>query len=149
MHEPGRWTAITLVTLVLHFAWEMAQANLFESMQSMPFWKATAICARATAGDLVITAIAFSAAAIAGGLHWPLILRRFGPGLIFLTAGILLTIGYEIYALSAGRWAYDERMPVIFGIGLTPLLQWIVIPPLEIAAFRLIWRGATIDKRLP
>ena len=103
----------------------------------------------ATAGDLVITAIAFSAAAIAGGLHWPLILRRFGPGLIFLTAGILLTIGYEIYALSAGRWAYDERMPVIFGIGLTPLLQWIVIPPLEIAAFRLIWRGATIDKRLP
>ncbi len=30
-------------------------------------------------------------------------------------------------------WAYSPLMPVIGGIGLTPLLQWLVIPPL---AFR-------------
>jgi len=142
VHPSGRWIAVILVTFALHFAWEMAQGNLFQQMQSMPFWRATAWCARATAGDLVITTIAFSAAAMSGGLHWPLIRRRLSPALIFLTVGILITIGYEIYAVSTGRWAYDEQMPQIFGIGLSPLLQWIVNPLLEIAAFRVIWRRA-------
>jgi hypothetical protein len=145
VHESRRWQAVILVTFALHFAWEMAQHNLYLQIQSMPFWRATAWCARATAGDLVITTIAFSAAAMSGGLHWPLIRRRLSPALIFLTVGIIITIGYEIYAVSTGRWAYDERMPHIFGIGLSPLLQWIVIPLLEIAAFRKIWRRARID----
>ena len=142
VHESGRWIAIILITFALHFAWEMAQHNLFQQMQSMPFWRATAWCVRATVGDLVITTIAFSAAAMSGGRHWPLIRRRLSPALIFLAVGILITIGYEIYAVSTGRWAYDERMPQIVGIGLSPLLQWIVIPLLEIAVFRQIWRRA-------
>ena len=145
VRESGRWIAVILVTLAFHFAWEMAQGNLFQLMQSMPFWRATAWCARATAGDLVITTIAFSAAAMSGGLHWPLTRRHLSPALIFLTAGVLITIGYEIYAVSTGKWAYDEQMPQIFGIGLSPLLQWIVIPLLEIAAFRVIWRRARIN----
>lgn len=139
-HESGRWIAVILITFALHFAWEMAQHNLYLQMQSMPFWRAATVCAIATAGDLVITTIAFSAAAKLGGRHWPLLRRRLSPTLIFLTVGILITIGYEIYAVSSGRWAYDERMPQILGIGLSPLLQWIVIPLLEIAAFRVIWR---------
>ncbi len=145
VHESGRWIAVVVITFALHFAWEMAQHNLYLQMQSMPFWRATAICAIATAGDLVIATTAFSAAATLGGWHWPLLPRRLSPTLIFLTIGMLVTIGYEIYAISSGRWAYDERMPQIFGIGLSPLLQWIVIPILQIAAFRLIWRRARID----
>lgn len=82
---------------------------------------------------------------MSGGRHWPLIRRRLSPALIFLTVGILITIGYEIYAVSTGRWAYDEQMPQILGIGLSPLLQWIVIPLLEIAAYGVIWRRARTD----
>jgi hypothetical protein len=145
VHESGRWIAVILVTFAFHFAWEMAQGNLYKEMQSIPFWRATAWCARATVGDLVIATIAFSAAAMSGGLHWPLIRRRLFPALIFLTVGILITIAYEIYAVSIGRWSYDERMPQIVGVGLSPLLQWIVLPPLEIAAFGVIWRRARID----
>lgn len=144
-HESGRWIAVILVTFAFHFAWEMAQHNLYLQTQSIPFWRATAWCARATVGDLVITTIAFSAAAMWGGLHWPLIRRRLPPALIFLTVGILITIAYEIYAVSIGRWSYDERMPQIVGVGLSPLLQWIVLPLLEIAAFGVIWRRARID----
>ena len=145
VHASGRWIAVILITFALHFAWEMAQHNLYLQMQSMPFWRATAWCVRATVGDLVITTIAFSAAAMSGGRHWPLIRRRLFPALIFLTVGILITIGYEIYAVSTGRWAYDEQMPQILGIGLSPLLQWIVIPLLEIAAYGVIWRRARTD----
>jgi hypothetical protein len=145
VQESWRWIAVILITLALHFAWEMAQGNLYLLMHSMPFWRATAFCARATAGDLVITTIAFSAAAMSRGWHWPLLRRRLSPTLIFLTVGMLITVVSEIYAVSTGRWAYDERMPQIFGIGLSPLLQWIVIPLLEIAAFRKIWQRARID----
>ncbi|MGL1834438.1 hypothetical protein ACKVEX_12605 [Rhodocyclaceae bacterium SMB388] len=28
----------------------------------------------------------------------------------------------------AGSWAYVESMPTIVGIGVSPLLQWIVVP---------------------
>ena len=145
VHESWRWIAFILITFALHFAWEMAQHSLYLLMHSMPFWRATAWCTRAAAGDFVITTIAFSAAAMSGGRHWPLIRRRLSPALIFLTVGILITIGYEIYAVSTGRWAYDEQMPQILGIGLSPLLQWIVIPLLEIAAYRMIWRRARTD----
>ena len=142
VHESWRWIAVILITFALHFAWEMAQHNLYLLMRSMPFWRATAFCARATAGDLVITTIAFSAAAMSGGRRWALLRRRLSPTLIFLTVGIVITVGMEINAVSTGRWAYDERMPQIFGIGLSPLLQWIVVPLLCIAAFRTIWRRA-------
>lgn len=140
---------IVLLTLTLHFAWEVAQSSLFLPMRSLPFWPAILLCARAAAGDLVITAIAFAAAAMSGAMHWPLRQRRRYPALIFLTIGILITIGYEIYALSAGLWAYAAQMPQLLGIGLTPLLQWIVIPLLEIAAFRVIWRRARISTGFP
>ena len=146
VHEYWRWIAVILITFALHFAWEMGQHSLYLLMHSLPFWRATAVCARATAGDLVITAIAFAAAAKLGGRYWPLLRRRLSPTPIFLTVGMLITIGYEIYAVSTGRWAYDERMPQIFGIGLSPLLQWIVIPLLEIAAFTKIWRRARTEE---
>ncbi len=145
VHEYWCWMAVILIAFALHFSWEMAQHNLYPLTHSMPFWRATAFCARATVGDLVITTVAFSAAAMSVGWHWPLLRRRLSSTLIFLTIGILLTIGSEIYAVSTGRWAYDERMPQIFGVGLSPLLQWIVIPLLEIAAFRAIWRRARND----
>jgi fatty acid desaturase len=34
----------------------------------------------------------------------------------------------EIAHLSAHNWAYTDRMPLIFGIGLTPLLQFSMLP---------------------
>ncbi len=34
----------------------------------------------------------------------------------------------EIAHLSAGNWIYTDRMPLIFGVGLTPLLQFSMLP---------------------
>jgi len=33
---------------------------------------------------------------------------------------------YNVY--EANAWAYSARMPLVFGIGLAPLLQWLVVP---------------------
>jgi hypothetical protein len=55
------------------------------------------------------------------------------PVLVFLGTGIALTVGFEFYYTQVTqRWTYSDLMPLVppFGTGLSPLLQWIVIPPL-------------------
>ena len=34
----------------------------------------------------------------------------------------------EMAHLSAGNWTYTDQMPLVFGVGLTPLLQFSVLP---------------------
>ena len=36
----------------MHFVWEMGQGGRFASMAPLSFWRATLLCARATAGDV-------------------------------------------------------------------------------------------------
>lgn len=140
-----RWSAFLLVVAALHFGWEMAHSRWFASMDALPFWTATWQCARATLGDLVITAVAFMiAAATARSILWPLKDHFLPAAAIFVATGLAITVGYEIFALSTGRWRYDETMPTVAGIGLLPLLQWLLLPLIELAAFRLLWRRETI-----
>lgn len=41
---------------------------------------------------------------------------------------------YNVYR--AGRWSYTASMPTIFGIGLSSLLQWLILPPVVVLAYR-------------
>lgn len=36
----------------------------------------------------------------------------------------------EWVSLELGRWSYTTEMPTILGLGLTPLLQWLLLPAL-------------------
>lgn len=137
-----RALAIGLVAYALHFAWEMAHGGLFETMTRLPFWTATAWCARAAAWDVLISFASYVAAAVvARDLVWPRRLRII-PAALYLATGLAITIAIERWAIDAGRWQYAPEMPVIGGLGLSPLLQWIVIPVTLIAVVQLILRRA-------
>jgi hypothetical protein len=41
---------------------------------------------------------------------------------------------YNVYQLHA--WSYAASMPLVAGIGLTPLMQWLIVPILMIVLFR-------------
>jgi hypothetical protein len=43
---------------------------------------------------------------------------------------------YNVYRV--GSWRYTELMPTIFGIGLSPLLQWLILPIVMVIAHRRI-----------
>jgi hypothetical protein len=43
---------------------------------------------------------------------------------------------YNVYR--AGSWTYTVDMPLIFGIGLAPLLQWLILPPALVVAYRTL-----------
>lgn len=137
-----RWALFTAAVLILHFVWEMAQGNLFAGMREQPLAEAAVRCFKATLGDLVITAIAFAAAAVTvRRIHWPLIKSFVAPA-VFIATGLVITIVFEQFALATSRWVYAPEMPTLFGVGISPIAQWIVIPLLELPLFRTIWRSA-------
>jgi hypothetical protein len=50
----------------------------------------------------------------------------------------LITIGLEMYAVQQGRWAYALDVPTLFGIGLLPLAQWLLVPLITLFALRAL-----------
>ena len=69
------------------------------------------------------------------------------PVAIFVAVGILLTLGFEYYYTNISlRWTYADLMPLVplFGIGLSPLLQWRIIPPLVVWLARRYLLGARV-----
>lgn len=136
-----RVVAIALGAYALHFAWEMGQGPLFATMALMSFWRATAWCARAAGWDVVISAAAYGAATLgAGRVRW-VVQRRWWPFAIYFAVGLSVTIVIELWAVSIGRWQYRDAMPTIAGIGLSPLLQWIIIPAAIVFIVRRVTRG--------
>ena len=119
---------ILIISFVLNLAWEMSQAFLFaphfSSVTDFIF-----IHSSAAFTDVALTLLILSPELF-------LFNRIFRKGdewkRIVLTAsfGFLIAVGIERYALSTGMWAYGPYMPIIplFGVGLTPVLQLMVLP---------------------
>jgi len=141
-----RATAVALITWVLHFIWEMAQARFFASMWNLPVVQATRWCAGAAGWDVVIQILAYSVAALGiGDRSWAL--RRAlspVPVGIYLATGLTITVLIERWAILTGHWAYAPSMPLVAGIGLTPLLQWVIVPVLVLVAIRWVMRARRV-----
>jgi hypothetical protein len=116
-----------------HFTWELLQAPLFSSLADKSHIPGILICLQATLGDLGIALAALWAASIAGrGRVW-VAHPRTGPVAVYLATGLIATIGFEfVSAEILNRWTYAPEMPrlPLLGTGLSPLLQWLVVPSL-------------------
>lgn len=140
---------LSIVSFALHFAWENAQCRLFIHLATEPTQWAMV---RASAGDVLLTWIAqVVVAAVAGEWLWSL-----GPWgrRVYLTMGttaVGLSIGFELFATSTGRWTYTELNPVIAGVALTPVLQLLILFPASFALTRHIarWLVSNDDEEPP
>ena len=89
-----------------------------------------AMCLLATLGDVGITLGSYAVAASITTRRW-LCRQTLASFATYLAVGLVLTIAFEyvnVYVLH--RWSYAPRMRVVAGIGVLPLLQWIVFPPI-------------------
>lgn len=95
-------------------------------------------------GDIVIAVACFSAALLFVGRGWPA-RRRKRVALLTIAFGVAYTVYSEwVNVVVRHAWAYSWLMPVLppLGTGLSPLLQWLVIPPLAFfGALRLTTRA--------
>jgi hypothetical protein len=125
------WAAVALFALLLHFAWEMLQFPLFAGMSAAPHGTATRACLIATLGDGAISLFAYAGASGAARTATWVIRPRAPTVCAFFALGFAMAIAAEVANVRLlARWSYGPAMPTLLGIGLTPILQWTVVPPL-------------------
>jgi hypothetical protein len=131
-----RYAMIALELFALNFLGEMVQARFYSSMKGMPFWSATWLCTRAAAADVALLALWFVITALTTrDPAWPLHPTAKAVA-VFLALCLLATAAIEQWAIASRRWSYNDDMPMIFGVGALPLVQWVLIPILSVFAYR-------------
>ncbi len=121
----------------LNLLWEIAQLPLYTLWEEgAPSFIAYAVV-HCTLGDVAIGTLALLVALIATRARavdtW-----RWRQVALFL---VIPAVGYTVLSewintIARGSWAYSALMPVVrfdgVEMGLSPLLQWLVIPPLAL-----------------
>lgn len=127
---------LVLWGFALNLVWEFAQSPLYaDHVEGWRYLVWTRF--HCTLGDVLILLGAFWATAAAyRSWSWP-VTRGNAATVMFLVAGLLYTSWSEWFNTSVrGAWSYAPAMPTVLGVGLAPLLQWLVLPPLLILILR-------------
>jgi hypothetical protein len=118
--------------VVYSLVWEIVQLPLYTLWADPSPGRIAFAVAHCTVGDTMIgTAALLIALTISHAgepANWP----RLKILLRMILIGLAYTLVSERVNLTQGNWAYSTWMPVVPGIevGLSPLLQWVVGPPL-------------------
>jgi hypothetical protein len=141
-----RWylVAITAGNLV----WELAQLPLYTIWRMGSTADIVFAAVHCTGGDVLIATASLVLALLLCGAGWP-ITRRAYRRVAALT--VALGLAYAVFSewlnvVVRKSWAYSELMPIvpIVDAGLSPLLQWIVVP---LAAFWWVGRRVSALER--
>ncbi len=121
-----------LFVIPANIIWEIAHLPLYTIWREPLRRQAFAVFHCALGDALIATATLVIAVIVVGSATWPADLRKFQRVAV---ATIVMAVGYTIYSewlnISVRRgWSYSSLMPKLpwIGTGLSPLLQWIVIP---------------------
>jgi len=127
------------VTTIGHFAWEIIQLPLYTIWNEGTMREIAFAVIHCTGGDILIAlASIMGAMIIVGKPDWPSV-RFCEVAAVTIFFGVAYTVYSEWFNVSVrGSWAYAPLMPTIplIGTGLTPTLQWIVIPVAALAVAR-------------
>ena len=141
---------ILFFAFLLHFMWEMLQVPLYAELSGATHWDGIRTCLRATVGDAAIALIAFWCAALAGQSRQWFRWRNRTAYIVYVGVRLLATIVLERLATGpAQRWVYAPAMPIVplLGVGLSPIMQWLVLPPLVLWITRRQLRAGTARNR--
>ena len=117
-----------LLSAGLNLAWETVQLPLYTIFETGTPGFITYAVAHCTAGDVLIALASYGVAAVATGPGW-IIERPIAGGVTAILTGVIYTAFSEWLNVSVrGSWAYADVMPTLAGIGLSPLLQWVIVP---------------------
>ena len=130
------WVALAIgLAAIGHFFWEALQLPLYTLWRTGTPREIVFALFHCTGGDILITTVTLAAAVtLARHFCW----RPFGWRMVFtaIALGAAYTIFSEWLNVEIRRtWSYTPAMPVLpfLGTGLTPLLQWLIVPSLAFA----------------
>ena len=112
---------VFVVAFIVNFIWENAQAPLYAGYNNFGqhFW----ICFWATFFDALFVTLMYGLInLLRKGRYNFSKLKQIEVSLI-LVISLITAIVIEFRALSEGKWAYNQFMPLVYIIGVTPLIQ--------------------------
>ena len=125
------------VIALLNLVWEFAHMPLYTLWNTGTAGEIVFAAVHCTGGDILIAMSALMLSLLIAGAGWPQ-KRTSVQRVIVLT--MVLGVGYTVFSewlniVVREAWAYSELMPIVpvIDAGLSPLLQWIVIPGLAFA----------------
>lgn len=122
---------------VLHLAWEVLQLPLYSLWREGTDVQIAFAVGHCTAGDILISLLSLAAALLLTGAAHRQQLRY----VLLAVVTVLVGVGYTAFSewrntVVTHSWAYSTFMPQLWGIGLSPLAQWVVIPSAVFLAAR-------------
>jgi hypothetical protein len=117
------------LTTSLNFVWEVFHLPLYTLWSEAPIESIVYSVLHCIAGDVFIALIALSIGLVlAWARNFPL--ERFWTvATITILAGFAYTIYSELHSTVVTKgWSYSAAMPTLFGVGVSPMAQWLVIP---------------------
>ncbi|MDO9167421.1 MAG: hypothetical protein Q7U13_15070 [Rhodoferax sp.] len=114
---------------LLNLVWEVLHLPLYTLWQDRSGHEISFAVVHCTMGDVLIAFFSLVASLLMVGKNeWPK--KRYLT--VALTA-LLFGVGYTVFSewnntVVTRSWAYSALMPQMWGIGLSPVAQWIVIP---------------------
>ncbi len=128
-------------SFLLHLTWENLQSPLYSCFATSSFLQCFWICLKATVtGDMLFMLTIYVALAfVHRDPFWIAdrsVFVHLATWVLAVLVGVLLGISFELWAIHVShRWTY-AGMPIIpvLRIGITPVLQMIVVPLLTLYA---------------
>lgn len=134
-----------LFSAVLHLIWEIGHIPLYTIWLQGTWGDIAFAIVHCTGGDILIAmSTMLLSLFLVGNAAWPF--ERVRRALIMAVAfGVAYTVFSEwLNIVVRAAWAYRNIMPVvpIVDTGLTPLLQWVIVPTVAYLAALRLPRGA-------
>lgn len=132
----GLWSAFAFL---LNLIWEIGQVRLYTIWGDADRLSVAWALLHCSLGDVLIALAMFTlGGTVLRRADWPAS-RPWTGGAIVVVGALAYTAWSEWYNVyRAGSWSYTASMPLIFGIGLSPLLQWLILPPVLVLAYRAL-----------
>lgn len=132
-------------SFAFHLMWEVVQLPLYTIWTTGSASAIGFAVMHCTAGDLMIAAAALvSALVLVGHRDWPS-----DAFTRVAVVALVIGVGYTFYSewlnvVVRKNWAYSNLMPTlpIFGTGVSPLLQWLIVPAVALFLTQRQTRGA-------
>jgi hypothetical protein len=137
------WSALALFSSLLHFVWEMLSVPFYSGIGERSHAAGVRFCFVASLGDVAIALLAYGVVAALRTRRW-VMTPDAGSRIGFVIVGVGITAVFEyvnVYCLT--RWSYAPAMPLLAGIGVVPIAQWIVLPLITLWLTRRHLAGAT------
>lgn len=118
--------AVFVISFFLNLLWENLHSLLYDwnkfPLENNVHFYAYRILKSAFIDGLIITFIFLVNSVFRKELNWINKIKK-RDYFLFIFLGLIFAIAIEIKAKIFNTWSYNQYMPLIFGIGLTPLIQ--------------------------